>query len=467
MNSNDEWEQMSPAERRTYNKVCLLSFGVVFQILIDIMVIILVIVGVTGCSASRKLSEIKSEQMSAQLVLPEDREPQALQMEEQRDTLVVSDFEGREVIIMKAVKDENGEMVATDQIDAAYVTARFRNVAERAGKVNLEFQIRVPEKMQDSEWQLRFRPKMVVLEDTLDLAPVYITGENYRRAQLRGYEQYQRFLDRIISDTTKFINVNLLEIFIKRNIPQLYAFKTDSTFVSDEQLASIYGVTEQDAIEHYTDKIGKQANECRKARRQQVFERYVKAPIETEVRLDTVITAGDGDFIYNYTQTITTRPKLRKVDILLSGEIFQQSTLLYTIPTSEPLTFYISSLSAFVDSTPRDDENYMAGVKAIIDHNYAEAITILGPYQDYNVAIAFCAMGYDASALSILEAQPRTDKVNYMLAILYARKARDQEAVQCYLQACRQNSSYIHRGNLDPEISTLIERYDIHSQFIN
>ena len=670
-------EDLSPAERKLFIKAYVLSAGVVIQIMLDILLLILLFTTVTGCSATRKLSDIKREQMSAQLVLPEKNKPQELKVDDEpkKDTLVVTDFEGRQVIIMKAVKDENGDMVATEELNAAYVTARFRNVAERLGKVNLEFQIRVPERMQDSEWQLRFYPRMAILGDTVKLSPVYITGANYRKTQLRGYEQYQRFLDRIISDSTKFINVNLLEIFIKRNIPQLYAFKTDTTFVSDEQFASIYGVTEQDAIDHYTNHLSKDANERRKAKKQMVFNRYVKAPLETEVRLDTVIVADNGDFIYNYVQTINTRPKLRKVDILLGGEIYQQSTLLYTIPETEPLTFYISSLSAFVDPTERYmtkiierrvdastacyvafkvadaaideelgynreemgrikdnlkslvqnetfdldsivvtassspegsvkynatltqkrsesvcqyfdrfvkmyrdsidaekgqsyyfdggpvpeekeveikfiaknanenwtmldaliaeddsltfdqkrdyidiceienpdereqrlqktkyyrylrehlyprlrtvkfdfhlhrkgmvkdtvhttviDENYMAGVQAIKDRDYETAITILRPYNDYNAAIAFCAMGYDASALAILEAQERTDRVNYMLAILYARKGRDQEAVQCYLQSCQQNQSYIHRGNLDPEISALIERYDIQTQ---
>ena len=36
-----------------------------------------------------------------------------------RDTLIVKDEKGEDLIIMKAVKDENGEMVASDVIDAS------------------------------------------------------------------------------------------------------------------------------------------------------------------------------------------------------------------------------------------------------------------------------------------------------------------------------------------------------------
>jgi hypothetical protein len=70
---------------------------------------------------------------------------------------------------MNAVRDVDGEMVATDRITASYVTARFRNVAERGGKVDLEFQVRVPERMLDSKWQLRLDPDMFLLGDSLRL----------------------------------------------------------------------------------------------------------------------------------------------------------------------------------------------------------------------------------------------------------------------------------------------------------
>ena len=143
------------------------------------------------------------------------------------------------MILMKAIKDENGDMVATDVISAAVVEARFRNVAERHGKVDIAFQIRVPKEMQDEEWQLRFYPEMHIMEDTLHMERVIITGSKYRKAQLRGYQQYEKFLSSIVTDSTRFINMRLLELFIQRNIPDLYAFKADSTEVADEHFNAI------------------------------------------------------------------------------------------------------------------------------------------------------------------------------------------------------------------------------------
>ncbi len=312
----------------------------------------------TGCGTQHKARMLRGSQLSASLQLPrqDDFLPEIKDRTvPQRDTLKVKDPDGREYIIMKAVRDdETGEMVAAEMLDAAYVTARFRNLAERHGKIDLEFQVVVPQGMQDSRWQLRFHPDLFVLEDSLRLDDVVITGAEYRRAQLRGYEQYERFLRRIVTDTLRFVDMRNFLIFLERNIPRVYALRNDSTYVSDEQFASCFGTTERQALEHYTNKFLRRRNERRKADRQKRFARYVKAPIVTEgIRLDTVIRDMNGDFVYNYVQTIRTRPRLRKVDVLLSGEIFEQDRQVYSMPRCAPLTFYISSVSAFVDDTER------------------------------------------------------------------------------------------------------------------
>ena len=633
-----------------------------------------------SCGVSRKAQSLARGDVSATLKL-RDEEPLLPEMEalrsHRRDTIRVTGLNGEEMFLMNAVQDENGEMVAHDVIDAAVVTARFRNVAERHGKVDLEFQIIVPEAMQDSKWQLRFFPDMYVLGDSIRLEPVVITGRDYRRAQLKGYQQYERFLASIVSDTTRFINVWQLELFLQRNIPEVYAFRSDSTEVSDEQFASVYGVTEQQAVDHYTNKIAKRWNNRKKSLRGRMYRKYVKVPIVTEgIRLDTVIRDVNGDFIYNYVQTISTRPKLRKVDIVLSGEVWESDRKVYLMSRSEPLTFYISSLSSFVDgkeryltkvierraqantacyvdfasgssevdislSNNRDeigrirgnlaqliedtvydldsivvtasaspegsaranralaqrrsesvcrffedyirhyrdsldreagfsigengevvhgvhrpdirfiarnggenwtmldalirkdstvtdaqkkeyaslrasavdvdaleeglrrqpyyrylreqvyprlrtvrfdfhlhrkgmvkdtvhttelDTTYMLGVQAIRDRDYERAVSYLRTYADYNTAVAYCALDYNASALSILETLEPTAEVLYMRAVVYTRLGRVQEAVQCYVNSCELNPAYVHRGNLDPEIAALIKTYDLNRQ---
>lgn len=641
---------------------------------------------VSSCATRRKLMNLVNASDSTatvQLALAKEADylPEMKNdLNASRDTLTVKDDDGREFLLMKAVKDEEtGEMVATEVIEAAKVTARFRNVAERHGKVDLAFQIMVPPSMMDTKWQLRFYPDMFVMGDSLRLEPVIITGGGYRKAQLRGYELYDKFLAKIVQDTTKFIDIEQLEIFLQRNIPQLYAFKSDSSYVDESRFNSVYGVSQRQAVEHYTNKVARRINERRKSKREAMYAKYVKVPIVTEgIRLDSVVVNTDGDFVYYYVQTINTRPKLRKVDVKLSGEIFESDKRIYTIPVTEPLTFYISSISAFVDNTekyltkvierratantecridfeagkseikmdyadnayeinmisktiasllenkdfdldsiivrataspegrftlnsslaqkrseavssyfskyieaykdslrqeagfsmsfngeeqkivaaekPVDirftprcipenwddldalvdkdvvmnpdqksdyfnvrsesnpdvrearmknqayyrymketlypklrtvkfncylhrkgmikdtvhttvlDSTYMRGVQELRDMNYAEALALLIPYDDFNTAVAYVGMDRNVNAMRILSKLEKTAQVNYLMAILYSRSGDLNNAVQHYVTSCRQNPSYRFRGNLDPEISVLIKQYGLNSE---
>lgn len=643
-----------------------------------LLIFFILVLIIFSCSTQRKITRVRQENAQATLALGMDTSfvPTIRNQKVTRDTLKVKDDDGREILIMKAIKDDiSGDMVATEQLDAAVVTARFRNIAERHNKIDLAFQVIVPASMRDSKWQLRFHPDMYILNDSIRLDPVIITGSAYRKAQLRGYQQYNRFLSKIVSDTTRFINIRDLEIFLRRNIPQIYAFKTDSSYVSDETFYTMYGVSEQEAVDHYTNKIAKRLNERRKSRVDAMYRKYVKVPIVTEgIRLDTVMVSSNGDFIYNYIQTINARPRLRRVDIVLSGEIFESDKQLYTIPRSEPLTFYISSISSLADNTERYltkvierqaeantksridfkvgksdidpslsdnakelarikgilfsllqnevfdldsivvtasaspegkndlnrrlsqsrsesiskyfgtyikslqdslaaeggftldesgkahrrkkvsisfiskhigenwnmldylvdedpnlsegdksdydmlkkvadldareylmhkeafypyikdeiypklrtvafdfhmhrkdmvkdtvhttvlDSTYMRGVAALKNMDYDGAVALLRPYEDFNTALAYIGLDRDLSALSILTKLEKTPAVNYLMAILYSRTGETEMAVESYLKACRQDHAYVHRGNLDPEISTLIKTYGLNQE---
>ena len=123
-----------------------------------------------------------------------------------QDTIIIKDAEGNEQFLMKAVQDEEtGEMVATEVLEAATVTARFQNIAERSGKVDLEFLVSVPEAMMNKDWQFRIFPSMVIQGDSTDLEAIFITGRKYREAQLRGYERYDRFVRKIVEEDIYFI----------------------------------------------------------------------------------------------------------------------------------------------------------------------------------------------------------------------------------------------------------------------
>ena len=630
-----------------------------------------------GCATQRKIARLDEEKVEINLPKEADYLPDNVSGEvfKPADTLYVKGDDGSKVILLKAVRDSTtGEMVATDVLKAAVITARFRNKAERSGKVDLEFLIKVPENMLDEKWEMTLNPDMFIQKDSIRLDAVVISGKGHRSKQLKGYERYNKYVESIVRDTSVYVNRFLLERYIERNIPELYKFRSDSSYVDDETFKAFYGVTYDEAVEHYTNKCMRSRNEKKAASKDERFASYVKAPILSEgIRLDTVWRADDGDFVYSYLQTVNTRPKLRKIDVVVSGDIKEQGKRIYTIPTTDTLTFYISSLSTFTkdvvryktkvvyrraeanmsslilfpvgkaeikpelgnneseirtikenlrhllanevfdldsimvtanaspdgpfrknadlsarransvsnyfdrymrqvrdsieterglavdsagvlssgkvepirfisrsngenwegldrmmeserfsdsdreayarlrsikDPDRRDwlmhrekfyptvhdslypllrtvvfdfhlhrkgmvkdtvqttvvDDVYMDGLQALKDRDYEKAVELLGPYKDYNAAVAFLAMDRNYNALEILKKEPRTPEVNYMMAILHSRLGEMQEAVDCYMEACREDRSYVARGNLDPEISLLIKTYGLNRQ---
>lgn len=607
-----------------------------------------IIAALTACSTTRKLKSVRNSEVAAEVSVADDVSPREVEFDVLKsDTLHVRGDDGKDILIMRAVKDENGDMVASDVIERpAVVCAKFKNVAERSGKVDLRFNVRIPAGMMDRKWQCRFTPVLYMLGDSLNLEPILVTGDLYRKSQLRGYQFYERFLSSIITDSTEFIRKRELEVFLKRNIPQLYSLKRDTTLISEERISSIYGITEKIAAEHYTNHLLKRLNFLKQGRSDEVFRKYVKAPIVSEgLRLDSLVRTAEEDFIYMYTQTIKARPKLKKAEIGFYGGIYQEDRKLASIESSGRISFYISSLStlaenvvkyrtkvverrvsdnsvcwiefskgssiletglsenasemariegnilkleenmdfdldsivvtascspegsfshnrtlslrrsesvstyfrnispsvpfiprnlpenwtafdAFVNSsdslpegaaeeyfaaarekdpdrremilaagrhykffrecvyprlrtvkfdfylhrkgmvkdtlvTTEVDSLYMKGLQAISDRDYERAVTILRPYDDINAAVACCAMDYNATALDILSRQLPSSRTSYLKAIIHSRLGENAKAVECYMAACKEDPSLVHRGNLDPEIHSLVSRYDL------
>ena len=571
-----------------------------------------------SCASPRKIDEIRSRSQTASLALPALSEEKVAQIRQTKvEDLTVSDEDGRQMHIMNAVRDEQtGEMVATEQLNAAILVARFRNVAERLGVVDMDFMIVVSDSLQDPAWQLRFDPLMVVMGDTLRLEPVLITGEDFRRAQIRGYDRYGRFLKGLSRDSTLFVDRDQAGKFMQR---------TSS-------------VSREEVEDHYSRRGLKWLNARKAGRKDELRRKFIKVPIEPEyARLDSVCR-GSHPFIYMYSHRMPTRPGLRKVTVAVDGAIYREDRVICELPRSEPVTFYISSVSTLADTSTRyltvliprivrqniscrlafaggsskvdttlaDNAQMVAGLRArmaellrdrelevdsliitsscspdgpyagnarlaqqradavkeyfsldctargtaenwelldslveadpmlknwerkayrrlraepdpdlredllrkqkffpylkskhypslrhvrfdyhlhrkgieqdtlvtqvvdtlymhalrlLQDRDYERALEILTPYQDYNTAVAYLALDYNATAAAILERLPSSAAVDYMLALSLSRRGRETEAVEHLLKAVSAEPSYKYRGNLDPEIAAIIRRY--------
>jgi hypothetical protein len=303
---------------------------------------------VAACTPYKIIQRISSGEVSVGLAVPGDDEAEIKDKEMVIDSVAGALPDGP--ILMNAIRDtETGDMVATDIIRASKVTARFRNVPERGGYVTIGFDVTVPSALTRSAWKMELLPKLIVQEDTLDLESLYITGLSYREAQLRGYQRYNRFIASIITDSSEFVRIGQLEIFLQRHFPETYAMKTDSSYVSDPMAENLFGVTQREALLHYKKHWKESRNDWKKRNRSRMYARYVKDPIVSDgVRLDTVVADGSG-FVYRYTHRFRSRPGLKKAVVYLDGNLYEKGEVIMPLPRSDDMTYYISSLSSLAD----------------------------------------------------------------------------------------------------------------------
>ncbi len=640
---------------------------------------------VLSCGPSKKLVSIQSGE--AKISIKGNEAPSAKMdgnFEVMRDTLKVSGLNGEEMYLMKAVKDdETGEMVASEVLDPSIIVASFRHVAERHGKLDLYFQILVPEAIRDSKWQIRIHPKMIMRLDTVDLHEVMITGERYNKDRMRKYQVYEKLMSSILDEYNLIAHKREIEIFMARNLPEIYSMRLDSAYVSDEEYKTMYDVTQYEIIEHYglgISKSRKAANERRKVKAarmgEELAEKYPTMFNADYIRLDTLMDDSNHDmFVYDYLQTIDAQKGLRNIKMILSGSVYEGDKKVATISNSEPYTFYISTLSgfyqqrerymkqvierrkasnmtldiqfkvgkadidpsignnaselsqikhtmasllqnetydldsvvvvagaspegshikneylsgershavsAYVDAFTRHiqdslqveagfnvdefgnvtqanytrvdipfrhyslgedwntlgrlveadstftreqrktysriakkkdldareyelkkenfyrymadslypklrkvefefflhrkgmvkdtiqttipDTTYRKGLEALENMDYDTAVRLLEPYKDFNTAIALMGVDRNYAAAEILTGEKESAEVDYLFAIIWSRLGDEQKAVQFYLDACRLDRNYVHRGNLDPEISYLIKTYNLNA----
>ena len=327
-----------------------------------------------SCGQQKRYSDLDRLKPMADIQIADivkTKEINTLQSSNAQDTIKI-EMDGREFLIMRAMKDIDGEMVAYEELEAAVVSARFRNVTERNGKVDISFNITVPPSMQDPGWQVRFYPKLTINDSITQLEGILLTGERYLAKKLRGYQLYSDFINSIIPDDADFevyfTYKNALETFIKRNIPQLWEFRQDTTFYNPADFQTYYGMPFKEVLDHFTRHLRIKRNEYRKSRIDEMYRRYV-APYKTEpIKLDSVINETDGSKTYKYTHTIRTRKGMSKAYLNLRGEIWEGNRKIYDMPQGEPLVYYISTLNFFADTSTR----YMMEV---IHRNLAQKIT--------------------------------------------------------------------------------------------
>lgn len=665
-----------------------------------------------SCSTAPRLARVRISQ-------PQMRETAADTNYQLPKQVTWTDEKGVQHIVTEAAKDSvTGEYITQMELTEITVVARSKQVAERNGRINLDFVVTVPGELISNKWQLQLTPVAYKRTDTIRLDRIFLSGADFAKMQKKGYMRYQAFMNSIIPDSlylqklfdekgyrkalaeledeyfqawkheviakerwidwsdkanARFALFNykmernrqaiagynsILEhlpaYWLRREMDGRYIPSKWRIFADGNHRIRTKSITSEDSAaitERFTD-YGKMAeNQKKKELAGEMYEKYVRFPYES-ARLDTVIKEGDS-FVYYYKQELPATENTKKIDLTLDGQILSKDETRTTLPPSDTITYFISSMVQFLDRIPRYkkriitrkdevslrayvtyrpgstgfsentgnnkaeidkvfetirgisytgeflidsirmtatsspegssemnlflsreralalkrylaertddregvdtlfrphwigedwarlhelvraddslsnrtallhvmeetrnpdsreqalrgyasdykrirekhypllrgvefkfhlhrrnmiqdtvvmpviDSTYMEAVRLIEDRQYRRALSILEESygEDYNTAVCLMSLGYDSRALDIMLAQPDTSDRNYLLAILYCRLGREEEALKTYVKSCDQDDSKIWRGRLDPEINKLIVTYNLY-----
>lgn len=184
---------------------------------------------------------------------------------------------------------ENGEQVMSLTLDEVVVTARSRSLPERMGKVDIDFVITLPKMLQGSCRNIVVTPVLHNRSEQTPLEDISIRGALFDKVQRRDYWQYGRYVDLYRPDSLRAL---------------------------------------------------------------EAFDRFVRFPYPQDARCDSV-RATRSDISYYYTQTIPTADAGGRLTVTLEGRVEGLDGSEYRLPPSDTLTYTISSMLNFVDTTSR------------------------------------------------------------------------------------------------------------------
>lgn len=318
-------------------------------------------------------------------------------------------------------KEGTEEIMSVTMADVNIV-ARSKNIPERSGKICLDFKVTVPATLINNKWQIQLTPFAEKNGKKIQFDKILVSGAQFLKQQERGYQMYQNFINSIIPDSaymrhlfdvkgyqkalydmeeqfyyawqkdllsqSRFVDWrsvrnkrNMLFNGVMerkrssvnpnswKNLLPTYWLERDITsvpghwnnFLSPEYQLGQKTITSADSVaisKRYFDYKRMADNERKKALVDEKYSEYVKFPKEP-CKLDTVIHRGDM-FEYYYSQNIEADENIKKVDVMIDGEVVALDASRYQLPQSDTLTYYISSMVQFLDRRPKYKQNVVS-----------------------------------------------------------------------------------------------------------
>lgn len=148
-----------------------------------------------SCSTAPRLARVRISQ-------PQMRETAADTNYQLPKQVTWTDEKGVQHIVTEAAKDSvTGEYITQMELTEITVVAKSKQVAERNGRINLDFVVTVPGELISNKWQLQLTPVAYKRTDTIRLDRIFLSGADFAKMQKKGYMRYQAFMNSIIPDS--------------------------------------------------------------------------------------------------------------------------------------------------------------------------------------------------------------------------------------------------------------------------
>ena len=117
-------------------------------------------------------------------------------------------------------------------------------------------------------------------------------------------------------------------------------------------IAHINSLDSTDLVKKFynTQKIAR--NEARKAMKDEKYHGIVRFPFNPDAELDTVIYAAD-QVKFLYSQKVPADENSARMKVYVVGNVLSGNGSKYPLPKSDTLTYLVSSMTKFIDKTPR------------------------------------------------------------------------------------------------------------------
>ena len=233
-------------------------------------------------------------------------------------------------------RDSIGEVTMKGgTVPTVYVVAKSKTVAERNGEIALDFIIGIPATLQNNTWGLSLTPVIENNGTEEALQPLSIRGELFSEVQKRQYWQMNKYLNRILGDTTGL-----------------------SSTVS---LAAKY----YEAYNRYLGNDKKRLAE----KLETTYKETISFPYLSDPRLDSVLLRK-GELRYYYTQCYRPTKNTHRLHLYFRGHVDAIDRSQYALANSDTLTYTVTSMLSLLDNEPRYMLKIIDKYVEVRDRNY-------------------------------------------------------------------------------------------------